>query len=142
MVWDAPDGKWSRPPAFDDGAAGLVSTVDDLLRLRPDVPATAASPVLSRESVERDDARPVDARNSGPPAPGFLDDRSWGLGQSVIVSGERAGAFGWDGGLGSSFLVDPHRDLVVIVLTQRLFDSPQPPAVHNDVQDAAYAALR
>jgi len=44
--------------------------------------------------------------------------------------------------LGSSFLVDPQRDLVVIVLTQRLFDSPQPPAVHNDVQDAAYAALR
>jgi CubicO group peptidase (beta-lactamase class C family) len=31
VVWDPPDGQWSRPPAFHDGAAGLVSTVDDLL---------------------------------------------------------------------------------------------------------------
>jgi CubicO group peptidase (beta-lactamase class C family) len=46
----------------------------------------------------------------------------------------------WDGGLGSSFLVDPARDLVVIVLTQRLFDSPTPPAVHTEIQEAAYAA--
>ena len=30
-VWDKPDGLWSRPPAFCDGAAGLVSTADDLL---------------------------------------------------------------------------------------------------------------
>jgi CubicO group peptidase (beta-lactamase class C family) len=30
-VWDRPDGAWSRPPQFADGAAGLVSTVDDLL---------------------------------------------------------------------------------------------------------------
>src|SRR3954462_4555892 len=31
VVWDPPDGQWSRKPAFHDGAAGLVSTVDDLL---------------------------------------------------------------------------------------------------------------
>ena len=30
-VWDPPDGAWSRPPAFGDGAAGLLSTADDLL---------------------------------------------------------------------------------------------------------------
>jgi CubicO group peptidase (beta-lactamase class C family) len=72
----------------------------------------------------------------------FLGDRSWGLCQSVVVSGERAGAFGWDGGLGSSFLVDPVRDLVVVVLTQRLWDTAQPPAVHTDIQASAYDALR
>ena len=140
VVWDAPDGKWSRQPAFDDGAAGLVSTVDDLYAFGR-MFLQGRQPILSRESVNemtRDQLTP-EQRATGA---GFLDDRSWGLCQSVIVSGERAGAFGWDGGLGSSFLVDPHRDLVVIVLTQRLFDSPQPPAVHNDVQDAAYAALR
>src|SRR5215475_7155206 len=31
VVWDPPDGQWSRPPVFPDGAAGLISTVDDLL---------------------------------------------------------------------------------------------------------------
>jgi hypothetical protein len=29
----------------------------------------------------------------------------------------------------------------VIVLTQRLFERPDPPAVHVDIQAAAYAAL-
>ncbi len=139
VVWDAPDGKWSRQPAFDDGAAGLVSTVDDLHAFARMFLA-GGKPVLSSGSVEemtRDQLTPQQ-RAAGA---GFLDGRSWGLCQSVIVSGERAGAFGWDGGLGSSFLVDPRRDLVVIVLTQRLFDSPQPPTVHSDIQNAAYAAL-
>src|SRR6266567_1950108 len=31
VVLDEPGGKWSRPPDFGDGAAGLVSTADDLL---------------------------------------------------------------------------------------------------------------
>jgi len=31
VVLDEPGGKWSRPPQFGDGAAGLVSTADDLL---------------------------------------------------------------------------------------------------------------
>ena len=30
-AYDGPDGVWSRPQAFSDAAAGLVSTVDDLL---------------------------------------------------------------------------------------------------------------
>jgi hypothetical protein len=29
----------------------------------------------------------------------------------------------------------------VIVLTQRLWESPQPPTVHGDIQAAVYAAL-
>jgi CubicO group peptidase (beta-lactamase class C family) len=139
-VWDPPAGKWSQPPAFDDGAAGLVSTADDLLAFAR-IFLRGGEPVLSRESVAemtRDQLTP--AQRAGQET--FLGDRSWGLCQSVIVSGERTGAYGWDGGLGSSFLVDPARDLAVIVLTQRLFDSPQPPAVHTDIQDAAYAALR
>jgi len=37
--------------------------------------------------------------------------------------------------------VDPGRDLTVIVLTQRVFESAQPPKVHVDLQDAAYAAI-
>jgi hypothetical protein len=33
------------------------------------------------------------------------------------------------------------RDLIVIVLTQRMFDSPALPPVHRDLRAAAYAAL-
>ncbi|HEX4429979.1 MAG TPA: serine hydrolase domain-containing protein [Frankiaceae bacterium] len=139
-VWDPAQGKWSRQPAFDDGAAGLVSTADDLLAFAR-MFLRGGAPVLSAGSVKemtRDQL--TSEQRAGQEA--FLGERSWGLCQSVIISGERAGAFGWDGGLGSSFLVDPTRELVVIVLTQRLFDSPQPPAVHTELQDAAYAALR
>ena len=139
-VWDPPDGKWARPPAFDDGAAGLVSTVDDLYAFARMLLRGGAG-VLSPEAVRemtRDQLTP--AQREGQEA--FLSDRSWALCQSVIVSGERAGAYGWDGGLGSSFLVDPVRDIIVVVLTQRLWDGPQPPAVHTELQAAAYAALR
>jgi len=35
----------------------------------------------------------------------FLGAHGWGLGTSVVLDGPWTGAFGWDGGLGSSFLV-------------------------------------
>ena len=69
--------------------------------------------------------------------PDFFAGQSGSFCQAVLDSG----AFGWDGGLGTTWLVDPAHDLTVIVLTQRLFESPQPPQVHTDIQAAAYAAL-
>jgi CubicO group peptidase (beta-lactamase class C family) len=42
------------------------------------------------------------------------------------------GAFGWDGGFRSSWLVDPVGDLMVIVLTQRHFECPDPPRVPTE----------
>ncbi len=52
------------------------------------------------------------------------------------------GSYGWAGGFGATWLMDPARDLTVIVLTQRMFDSSEPSAVHAEFQRAAYAALR
>ena len=52
-----------------------------------------------------------------------------------------SGAFGWDGGFGCSWLVDPNYDLAIIVLTQRFFETSEAPKVHRDIQAAAYAAL-
>jgi CubicO group peptidase (beta-lactamase class C family) len=139
-VWDPPDGQWSRPPAFADGAAGLVSTVDDLHAFARML-LGGGDPVLTADQVRemrRDHL--TDAQREAGVA--FLGGRGWGLGTSVLREGPWAGAFGWDGGLGTSFLVHPERDLVVIVLTQRLFDSAQAPAVHTDLQTAALAACR
>jgi CubicO group peptidase (beta-lactamase class C family) len=139
QVVDPPDGQWSHPPAFGDGAAGLVSTADDLLALARML-LRGGSPVLSRDSVAAmtsDQLTPEQRRGIG-----FLDaDRSWSFCQSVVVEGPRAGAFGWDGGFGTTWLVDPQRELVVIVMSQRQFETPQAPQVHRDVQDAAYAAV-
>ena len=139
-VFDPPDGRWSRPPAFADGAAGLVSTADDLLAFARML-LRHGEPVLSADAVgamTRDQLTPA---QRAPAGPAFLGGRGWGFCQSVIIDGPRTGAFGWDGGFGSSWLVDPNRDLTVIVLTQRLFETPLAPQVHVDLQAAAYAAL-
>src|SRR4051794_8557965 len=138
-VWDEPDGQWSRPPAFADGAAGLVSTVDDLLAFAR-MFLHGGDPVLSPAAVAEmtsDQLTPAQRASSR----GFLEGRSWGFCQSVVTEGPYAGAFGWDGGLGTSWLVDPGRDLTVIVLTQRMFESAQAPPVHVDLQNAALTAL-
>jgi CubicO group peptidase (beta-lactamase class C family) len=140
QIWDAPEGQWSRPPAFCDGAAGLVSTVDDLLafgRMLLRGGEAVLSPGGARE-MTRDQLTPEQQARAGN---GFLEGRSWSYCQSVVVEGPHAGAFGWNGGLGSSFLVDPNRDLTIVVLTQRTFESAQPSRVHHDLEAAAYAAI-
>lgn len=138
QVWDPPDGQWSRPPAFHDGAAGLVSTADDLLAFARML-LHGGDRVLTGEQVREMSRDHLSAEQRAAGAV-FLGGRGWGLGTSVVRDGPWAGAFGWDGGLGTSFLVHPERDLAVIVLTQRLFETAQAPAVHTDLQTAALAA--
>jgi CubicO group peptidase (beta-lactamase class C family) len=108
-------------------------------------------PILSPEAVAdmtSDQLTAAQKQSGGPgtwwpgPRAEFLQDRTWGFCQSVITEGRFAGAYGWDGGLGSTWLVDPAHDLAVIVLTQRLFDGPDgAPDVHGALQEAAYEAL-
>jgi CubicO group peptidase (beta-lactamase class C family) len=138
VVADPPGGAWSRPPAFEDGAAGLVSTADDLYAFARML-LTGGAPVLAPQSVAAmtvDQLTPAQKRHGGLGS-GFFDHQSWSYCQAV----QDNGAFGWNGGYGSSWLVDPARDLIVIVLTQRLFESSDLPAAHRDIQAAAYAAL-
>jgi CubicO group peptidase (beta-lactamase class C family) len=137
-AWDQPDGSWSRPPAFPDGAAGLVSTADDLLAfsrvlLRGGAPALPAAAV---RAMTTDQLTPEQKARGGL-GPDFFKDKSWGFCLAV----QDDGSYGWAGGFGTTWLMDPGRDLTVIVLTQRQFDSPEPPAVHAEFQRAAYAAL-
>ncbi len=138
VVWDEPDGVWSRPPAFGDGAAGLLSTVDDLLAFARML-LGAGQAVLSEGSVRAmtTDQLTEAQKAHGGLGPGFFTGRSWGFCQAVYESG----AFGWNGGFGSTWLVDPARDLTVIILSQRMFESSEPPQVHRDIQAAAYRAL-
>jgi CubicO group peptidase (beta-lactamase class C family) len=138
VVGDPPSGAWSRPPAFEDGAAGLVSTVDDLHAFARALLGGGA-PVLAPESVA---AMTIDQLTPEQKALGglgfdFFDHQSWSYGQAV----QETGAFGWNGGKGTSWLVDPVADLVVIVLTQRMFETSDLPPVHRDIRAAAYAAL-
>ena len=133
-VWDEPDGRWSRRPDFPDGAGGLVSTADDLLAFSRMLLAGGAG-VLSAASVRAmtSDQLTREQKERGGLGPRFFEHFSWGFCQAVYPDG----AFGWNGGFGASWLVKPDEDLTVIVLTQRLFESPEPPSVHVDIQAAA-----
>lgn len=119
-VFDEPDGMWSRPPAFGDAASGLVSTASDLLAFArmllahgsPVLPGQAARAMTTGQLTARQRAR-------GGFGPDFFASQSWSYGQMV----QDTGVFGWDGGLGTTWQVDPHYDLTVIILTQRMFES-------------------
>jgi CubicO group peptidase (beta-lactamase class C family) len=49
--------------------------------------------------------------------PGFWDGTGWGFGVGVDTEGRRAGRYGWSGGLGTNFFVDPD-GTVGVLLTQ------------------------
>lgn len=136
-LWDAQDGRYARPPAFEDGAAGLVSTAGDMLAFAR-MFLRRGDPVLSAGSVRAmtTDQLTPEQKARGGLGSDFFTGQSWSFCQAVQADG----SFGWNGGLGTSWHVDPGRDLVVIVLTQRMFDSPAMPTLHRDVQEAAYAA--
>jgi len=51
------------------------------------------------------------------------------------------GRFGWDGGLGTSGYTDPAEELIGILMTQRMMDSPSPPTAFVDFWNAAYQAI-
>ena len=138
IVWDEPDGQWSRPPAFGDGAAGLVSTADDLLAFSRMLLGGGAGvlPTAGVREMIRDQLTD-EQKSFGGLGPTFFEHKSWGYCQAVYDGG----AFGWNGGLGTSWVADPAHDLTIIVLTQRLFESPELPVAHRDIKSAVYASL-
>jgi CubicO group peptidase (beta-lactamase class C family) len=137
-VSDPPDGQWSLPPAFPDGGAGLVSSVDDVVAfgrmlLRHGEPVLEPATVAA---MTRDQLTPVQRANKWP---GFdlLEGRGWGYGVSVLDDGR----YSWDGGFGTAWSNVPSQDLTIVVLTQRAWDQTGPPAVCADVLAAARAAM-
>jgi CubicO group peptidase (beta-lactamase class C family) len=133
MRYDLARGSLDRHATY--GAAGLVSTADDLLAFARML-LRGGDRVLAADQVREMSRDHLTAaqREFGT---AFLGGRGWGLGSSVVRDRPWADAIGWDGGLGTSFLVHPARDLAVIVLTQRMFETAQAPAVHTDLQAAA-----
>jgi len=129
VVRDPPDGQWSRPPRFPDGAAGLVSTAADLVAfgrmlLRGGQPVLKAQTV-AEEAEPGPDVRPL---RRGQLVAGHLGDRGWGYGVSVTEWG-----YTWEGGSGTAWSNVPDLDTTVVVLTQRAPDETGMPAVCDDV---------
>jgi CubicO group peptidase (beta-lactamase class C family) len=144
------DSRWASPPVFESGAGGLVSTVDDLLAFGQMMLKGGKhrnERILSRRSVElmtTDHITPEQKAVSGF-FPGFWDSHGWGFGVSIVTRRDdlaaTPGRYGWDGGYGTSWYVDPEEELVGILMTQRVWDSPSPPGVLLDFWTSAYQAI-
>jgi CubicO group peptidase (beta-lactamase class C family) len=143
---DAPDGQWSRLPAFPAGAGGLASTVDDWHRFATmilDEGVLDGRRLLSPEAV-----RQITTNHLSPPQREigalFLEGQGWGFGGSVdlepIEPWNVLGRYGWVGGTGTTAHLVPSTGSVAILLTQVAATSPIPPAIMRDFWGYAAAS--
>jgi CubicO group peptidase (beta-lactamase class C family) len=127
QVLDPPDGLFARPPAFEELSSGLVSTAGDVLRFYGAM-ADGGTPVLTPASLALMTADALDDAQRADALPFVGPGGSWGLGTGVdlesAMPGMSRGRWGWDGGTGTGARVDPARDTVAVVLTQRAMTSP------------------
>jgi len=137
-----------KAPSFPAGDSGLVSTAEDFgtfakfmfTGLAPDGRRLIKSETLKAMTTNR--LTPAQIKDGelilGP-------GRGFGLGLGVWVAanpwGVQPGAYGWDGGFGTSWVNDPARGLTAVLMTQRVFDGPDMPLVHKDFQRDVYGAV-
>ncbi|MFI1198816.1 serine hydrolase domain-containing protein [Streptomyces sp. NPDC020883] len=158
QVWDeAEGGRWSRPPAFQSGGGGLVSTVDDYhayLRMLLNHGTHEGGRILSRPAVElmttnrltpeQNAARTALARDNVHLSFGQGQHGGWGLGMAVrAYRSDYAplGQFGWDGGTGTTAYADPHNQLTGILCTQVGLSTPDPARLIHDFWTTVYQAI-
>jgi CubicO group peptidase (beta-lactamase class C family) len=148
-VFDDPvTGKFAKPPVFESGSGGLVSTADDFnafAQMMLNGGRLGSERILSRPSVELMTTDQLSPEQKSGSELFFGDNRGWGMGLSVFTRRDDLcnvpGRFGWDGGYGTSWYSDPKENLTGILLTQRMMDSPQPPRALLDFWTLAYQAI-
>jgi CubicO group peptidase (beta-lactamase class C family) len=145
VVDEAAGGRFSAPPAFEAGNGGLVSTVDDYLafcRMLREGGLHEGRRIMSEASIAEMTRDQLTAgQRAG--AEIFLEgDLGWGLGLAVALRrtarGHAPGSFGWNGGYGLDAHIDAESGLIGLLFTQRMMDSPEPPAHFADFWKAVH----
>jgi CubicO group peptidase (beta-lactamase class C family) len=146
VVEDPPDGRWSRPPVFEEGGGGLVSTLNDYFAFASALLAGGThrgERILSRPSVTlmtSDHLTPTQKALAWSP---LQEDIGWGFGMSVRTRpmhlGPAAGSYGWSG-YGNVWYNDPVEDMTTVLMCQRR-DHPSRLPIRVDLLTAAYQAI-
>lgn len=135
-------GIWVGEPAIDVAHNELVSTLADVHRFavmlrdggrRPD-----GTPWLSQDSVRAMTSDQVAPEAKTPESffPGFWEGTGWGYGVCVRTEPPHEGRFGWSGGQGTDFFVDPQTGTIAILLSQVELGRPMWELI-NAFQEAA-----
>lgn len=145
---DVANSSWCSQPPFESAGGGLVSTIDDYFafsRMMLNKGRFGREQILSRASVElmtSDQLTPEQRADAGI---FFGSHSSWGLGVAVDIGRSEIyhnpGRFGWTGGFGTTAYTDPKDEMIGILFTQRMMESPEPPRVFTDFWTLAYQAL-
>ena len=148
MYDGAANSAWRPDPPFESGGGGLVSTIDDYFafsRMMLNKGRHGREQILSRATVNlmtSDQLTPEQRQGS---EIFFGAHSSWGFGMAVDIERkeiyQRPGRFGWTGGLGTSAYTDPAEEMIGILFTQRMMDSPEAPKVFSDFWTLAYGAM-
>ena len=107
-------GFYAGPPPFDVSHAELVSTAPDFHRfLRALIDGSLIS--SPHRDLLTSDQVPSAAKTADSFFPGFWDGTGWGFGVAVVTDGPHRGRYGWAGGLGTDFFVDPDGTIGILL---------------------------
>ncbi|MDQ3230348.1 MAG: beta-lactamase family protein [Pseudobdellovibrionaceae bacterium] len=151
-VFDEPGkSQWTTTPPMSNGADGLVSTVDDYYRFANMLlheGTQGGRRILSKESVQAMTSNQLTPSQRMGFFEGEAAHHGFGFGLQVVIKegipGESVGQYNWDGGLGTTWFVDPKLRLIALLMTQKSWKSPAPPdhvlTFNCLVHDAALSA--
>lgn len=117
-------GLWVGDPGLDVSHNELLSSAADLHRFArvlldggrlPDGTAWLSPHTVAAMTS---DQVPAEVKTPESFFPGFWTDVGWGHGLCVETGGPHQGRYGWSGGQGTDFFVDPATRTIVIVLAQ------------------------
>lgn len=144
------ESEFSRPPAFETGAGGMVSTADDWLsfaRMLLNHGTLDGRRILARTTVEAMTADQLtpEQKSRSPWLPGYWQSHGWGWGVMVVTrrfdGASTPGQYGWNGGFGTMWRSDPREEMILALMTQVGMISPEGPGIFRDFLTLAYSAL-
>jgi CubicO group peptidase (beta-lactamase class C family) len=124
-------GFYAGPPRFDVSHGELVATGRDFYRfarMLADGGRVEGKPVISADHLSQMTTDQVPAECKTPESffPGFWDETGWGFGVGVKTDGPQRRRFGWSGGQGTDFFVDPDGTVGVLLTQAELGDQMWP----------------
>ena len=148
-LFDEPaSNAWRVEPPIESAGGGLVSTIDDYFafsRMMLNKGRYGREQILSRAAVELMTSDHLTPGQRADCEIFFGGHSSWGLGMAVDILRDETfhnpGRFGWNGGFGTTAYTDPAEEMIAILFTQRMMDSPEPPRVFIDFWTLAYGAM-